>query len=395
MKRCVFIALCLSALLLIGAGCAQDGAPPAPTPSATPEATPSPTPVETAEPAPTEEPFDYAAALQSAWRAYEPDTVVLTVNGRPIVWEDYFYWLADQIGLYCSYFGELPPWEEDFDVDVSYDDYFHRYADNTVIYLLTLEGRAEEMEVTLSPESERVIDETWTALVQTMGSEEEALAYLERYCMTKENYDWINHVNLLYTEVFEKLYGERAEGYSDAETMAFAEEQGYMRAKHILFKTTDESGMPLPEEEQAAALTKAEETLAELQALSGAELAERFDARMQERSGDEGLLHYPDGYIFQAETMVESFSTATQALEPGEMSGLVESPFGYHIILRLPLDPDLPTEYDSNSFEPISLRFSAAYAEYQETIDSWIDGSEILYAEEFAEFQVRSLFEPA
>ena len=39
--------------------------------------------------------------------------------------------------------------------------------------------------------------------------------------------------------------------------------------------------------------------------------------------------------------MVEEFEQAVQALDDDlGLSGVVESDFGYHIILRLPLDPD-------------------------------------------------------
>ena len=48
-----------------------------------------------------------------------------------------------------------------------------------------------------------------------------------------------------------------------------------------------------------------------------------------------GLESSPDGYVFSAGKMVEAFESATRSLEPGQLSGIVESEFGYHIILRL------------------------------------------------------------
>ena len=42
----------------------------------------------------------------------------------------------------------------------------------------------------------------------------------------------------------------------------------------------------------------------------------------------------PDGYVFTPGTMVASFEDAAAALEPGQISGIVESDYGYHIILR-------------------------------------------------------------
>ena len=46
--------------------------------------------------------------------------------------------------------------------------------------------------------------------------------------------------------------------------------------------------------------------------------------------------------------MVEEFETASLALQPGEMSEPVKSPFGYHIILRLPSDCEELRSYYAN-----------------------------------------------
>jgi len=55
---------------------------------------------------------------------------------------------------------------------------------------------------------------------------------------------------------------------------------------------------------------------------------------------DPGMMTFPDGYTFVTWQMVPEFSEGTIALEIGEMSGLVKSDFGYHIILRVEPDPD-------------------------------------------------------
>ena len=105
----------------------------------------------------------------------------------------------------------------------------------------------------------------------------------------------------------------------------------------ILLLTQDsQTGQALSEEEAAQKKAKAEELLAQLQAISDpAQLEEKFDELMNANSEDTGLAANPDGYAFTTGEMVQEFEDATRALEPGQISGLVESSYGYHIILRL------------------------------------------------------------
>ena len=61
---------------------------------------------------------------------------------------------------------------------------------------------------------------------------------------------------------------------------------------------------------------------------------------MNEYSEDTGLESYPDGYTYQEGEMVDEFYAGTKALEIGEYSRLVESNYGFHIIMRIEPDHD-------------------------------------------------------
>lgn len=94
----------------------------------------------------------------------------------------------------------------------------------------------------------------------------------------------------------------------------------WLKAKHILFeKTQDGSGLKL-----------AEDTLATLK-----ENPEQFDMLMATYSEDPGSIAKPDGYLFTEGDMVDAFYEGTLPLQVGEISGIVESEFGYHIILKV------------------------------------------------------------
>jgi hypothetical protein len=78
--------------------------------------------------------------------------------------------------------------------------------------------------------------------------------------------------------------------------------------------------------------------LDQLTAASSDEMPALFDQLMNEHSQDgrdeSGALAAPDGYTTTTGQMVAEFETAALALEPGQISGLVKSTYGYHIILR-------------------------------------------------------------
>ena len=110
------------------------------------------------------------------------------------------------------------------------------------------------------------------------------------------------------------------------------------QVKHILLKTIDDQRQPLSDGEIAAKKALAEDILAQLQAVEGEEQRALFDELMNQYSEDgrdeNGDLYAPDGYTAVPGDMVPEFEEASLALPIGGLSGIVESSYGYHIILR-------------------------------------------------------------
>jgi len=116
-------------------------------------------------------------------------------------------------------------------------------------------------------------------------------------------------------------------------------------------------------ETRAAATAQANDILQRLH--DGAD----FTTLMHQYSHDGGLFDFPLGYTFTEGDMQPEFEHGTRALEIGEISGLVETIFGYHIILRVePTPPDwfrlmgipFPSEQD--------LRVEAIFVAIQERV---------------------------
>jgi peptidyl-prolyl cis-trans isomerase D len=96
-----------------------------------------------------------------------------------------------------------------------------------------------------------------------------------------------------------------------------------IRARHILIKVPPDAD----EQQRAEARKKAEDALAKVQKGGDfAKLAQQIseDAGSASKGGDLGL--------FSRGKMVPAFDAAAFALEPGAVSDVVESPFGFHII---------------------------------------------------------------
>lgn len=98
-------------------------------------------------------------------------------------------------------------------------------------------------------------------------------------------------------------------------------------ASHILISTKDDSGNELSDKEKAAAKQKAEEVLQK--AKSGEDFAE-----LAKEYSDDSANASSGGNLgdFTAGEMVEEFSNAAFALDKNEISDIVETQYGYHII---------------------------------------------------------------
>jgi len=123
-----------------------------------------------------------------------------------------------------------------------------------------------------------------------------------------------------------------------------------------------------------APLKEAEEILSRLRQQSGsANFVEIFQAEMLQHSDDGGgLMSYPGGYLFLPEAMVPEFSDTTASLSIGEMSDIVETGFGYHIILRLPVDYDIPIMTREGP-SPGTFRQLAAAGSFESIVVGWFE----------------------
>lgn len=148
----------------------------------------------------------------------------------------------------------------------------------------------------------------------------------------------------------------------------YLEKNEYVRAKHILIQYPKNP----TEEQREAAFSKSLDVLVKVKAMK--DISE-FDALIDQYNEDPGMKSNPDGYYFTRGEMVKPFENATYALEIGKTSSLVETDYGFHIILRLPLDDE--------SLVNTSEYRRAVSGVITETLYKIAEGMEVEYSENY------------
>lgn len=278
----------------------------------------------------------------------DPQETVIEYEGNTIPAEMYFYWL----GYSCSYteyqinvinsstgaYGNLLDengqvvWDGQLD-DTTPNQYAKDSADSNVLSYLILENMAKEYNVTLTDEDKAGMESGLAQQIEENGGEEAFQKSLEQMGISRETFDRITAGNYLLVHL-QELAADPSSPLYEAPS---EEENAYV--DHILLATRDAAtGESLSEEEIAAKRAQAEELLAQLQAAGDKEAL--FNQLVEEYGEDPGRAASA-GYLVNPETnFVPEFLDATFALQPGELSGIVESTHGYHILLRKPLTED-------------------------------------------------------
>ena len=249
------------------------------------------------------------------------ENILLTVNGEDISADLFLYFLYDSCDwlIYQYYYAywSLPDLEPfaalllDDAVDVAaYHTVLRQKA--AELGCLPTDAQVQEAKDKLLADGQEYYDLQKTAY----GLSDRSMDYLATFSCYYEN---------LLDTMLPAATGEMLNGY-------------VYQVKHILLKTVDSQNQPLSDEEIAAQRALAEDILAQLQAAEGEELPVLFDELMNEYSEDgrdeNGDLYSPDGYTAVPGDMVTEFEEASLALPIGGLSGIVESGYGYHIILR-------------------------------------------------------------
>lgn len=324
---------------------------------------------------------------------HDPDEAVMELGGKEITWGDYFYCLYSQASRISNtltqmamYYGSSASWDDPVSEEGG-ETVADLAVSNSIEMLkqqVAIEQMAEDSGAALTPEEETELAEQVDALLkQAVGedaTEEEIDEFIRSRYLTRERFDEINRLSALFTHIFNEKYGENGEKVSDETAVKYLEDKDYLAANHILFMTIDPNTREaLDESAIAEKKALAEKTLEELNAIEDEQERIAAFARLKaELCEDTGKEAYPDGYLFTPGTMVSEFEDAAKALDEYAISDIVESSYGYHIIMRLPLDPDMAVEKNSDGSD-VTARLLAADAEYDSAIQERMDAMTVEY----------------
>ncbi len=164
------------------------------------------------------------------------------------------------------------------------------------------------------------------------GGESGYVSQLSSLGITPEAFESLYKKNMIISKYVQKLEADGKFNVSDEEIKTYIKEN-YIKAQHILFMTQDPGTGELYEADVVYdQRTKAQETLDKVKN------GEDFVTLMNELSEDTGLASNPDGYEFTKGQMVPQFEEAAYALEENQISDIVETSYGYHIIKRVPFE---------------------------------------------------------
>ncbi len=313
------------------------------------------------------------------------NTYVATVNGEKLTRAEFMlYYVRMQSNMLAEAgvqgeeiktFWETTEIEGKKALDVAKDK-----ALQEAVEIMVVGQKAKEKGITLSEEQLAEIESQIAGEISQYNSKADFDKELEYMNTTEEAFrNWTKSVYLANT-VAGAMFEDESMTVTDEEAKESIK-QGYVKAKHILLMTVDEATQqPLTGDK----LIAVREQITDIQ--TRIKNGEDFDTLMNQYTQDPGIETNPDGYEFGKGEMVPEFETAAFALEVGEVSDIVTTDYGYHIIKREPLvltdakiEELLPTEKNNlminNIMEEIAKWVAESDVELEEKVIAKLEPS--------------------
>ena len=268
----------------------------------------------------------------------DPSATMLTIEGREVPVEMYLYWVLYAADYIQKEFPDLLSadgsinWEAETEEGITVRDYVLRDALDTAKMYVIVEKWAEDYGVTLGEDSEQAMEQELQAIAEQLGGQEAMERYLASKGITAETNRRMTRLFYLYANMLALTKEEGSPLYIEDDVLYQYEgvTEETVLADHILMLYPEE------ESEREEARAGMEQVLATIRADEDPVAAFQFVA--DNYSEDAGRAYYPNGYLVTADApYVQEFKDTALSLGEYEISDVVESEFGWHIIMRKPL----------------------------------------------------------
>lgn len=326
--------------------------------------------------------IDFEAAIS----AFPPDTVMIRSGDIIFTWADLYVFLFRAVQDVMQFAFAGIDWDEEFGDDVTLADIVMNYSTEEALTFLLFEHGAATLDLSISDDDTLELSELLDEMTDYYGGREELAQFLRENSgfYSLEVFERLLLVEFTRDLILVELYGEDADYLEEDKVVDYAERNEFMMAKHILVLSEDNDN----------AQEEAEDILKQLNArVSDNDFEDFFDDLMQELSDDPGKISNPEGYLFQFEDMVTPFSSACAALEIGQLSDIVESDFGYHIILRLPVNFDSVPSSAARTGSLRTLRQLAAIDDFEGVVEEWREELNPEFSSDFNSIDLSTIFQ--
>ena len=261
--------------------------------------------------------YDFPASTEE-----EADTV-LTIGDYEVPFEQYRYFFMN---FKAEYDGGLDSYWRTHDKDEAFAEIDALARDSLLRCYATFSLALDyDIDYKSGAVQKDVMESINNSVENTYGGLEKYLEALTAAHMNHSVYRFAMSELEVERQLF-SLLKDNGDIKSDEDTVRAAIKDGeFCRAKQVLIMNDDGDD---PEENRKTAEN----------VLALAQLGSNFDKLVADYGEDPEMITNPTGYYFTHGELIEEFEDAAFALEIGELSDIVESPLGYHIILRL--EPD-------------------------------------------------------
>lgn len=278
----------------------------------------------------------------------DDDRVVLTVGDYNVTYDFYRYLFLNTKATY-----------PDSDLEA-----VRKYVENSLANTYGMFALADKFELTLT-DAEKEYVEGYMDSSREGLTDEEYKNSLEQSYMTEDVYRFALEVQQLEYLVYDYVINERngVLRFSDDDLLK-AIDTDFVRASHILFTFKND-------EEKATQMQKAQSVLERLKN------GEDFEALKEEFSADTDLKNNKDGYYFTHGEFENEFEYTAFELDVGELSDIITTDVGIHIVKRLPIEEAYVKEHLEE------LRSSFKTALYYEMVEAESEKFEYNYKDKY------------